>query len=199
MRGRLEDAVAVVDALVPYQEDLQATFDALLELTEPVLAQRVHGDYHLGQTLRTSRGWRIVDFEGEPAKPLATRTRPDSRWRDVAGMLRSFDYASRVVEADIEDPSPQIAYRAYEWTERNRAAFLAGYLGVAEGTSDDAAVLLSPSQLTLLRAYEADKAVYETVYEARNRPSWIGIPLNSIARLTKSTEPGHDQQEASDR
>lgn len=199
MRRRLDDAVAVVDALEPYRERLQETFDALLEIDEPVVAQRVHGDYHLGQTLRTSRGWRIVDFEGEPAKPLAERVRPDSPWRDVAGMLRSFDYASRVVEADIEDPSPQIAYRAHEWSDRNRAAFLAGYVGAGEGTTEEAAASMTPSERALLRAYEADKAVYETVYEARNRPGWIGIPLGGVARLTRGTDHDHDHQEASDR
>jgi maltokinase len=199
MRDRLDHAVAVVDALEPCREVLQATFEALLEIEEPVVVQRVHGDYHLGQTLRTSRSWKIVDFEGEPAKPLAERTRPDTRWRDVAGMLRSFDYASRVVEADIEDPSPQIAYRAHEWASRNREAFLCGYLGLPEGTAEEATASMSPSEVALLRAYEADKAVYETVYEARNRPGWIGIPLGGIARLTRSAHPDHDQQEASHR
>ncbi len=199
MRRRLDDAVGVVDALGPYRDRLLETFDALLEIDEPVVAQRVHGDYHLGQTLRTSRGWRIVDFEGEPAKPLSERVRPDSRWRDVAGMLRSFDYASRVVEGDVEDPSAQIAYRAHEWSERNRDAFLAGYLGAGGGTAEEAIASMKPSERALLRAYEADKAVYETVYEARNRPGWIGIPLGGIARLTRGNHPDHDQQEASDR
>ena len=97
--------------------------------------QQIHGDLHLGQTLRTVRGWKIVDFEGEPAKPLAERQRPDSRWRDVAGMLRSFDYAPRVVERAASEHDPvgdeQRQYRAAEWSARNRQAFLEAYAGRA--------------------------------------------------------------------
>jgi maltokinase len=196
MRERLEDAVAVVSRLEPHREALEATFAAVADIDEPVPVQRIHGDYHLGQTLRTVRNWKIVDFEGEPAKPLAERVRPDSRWRDVAGMLRSFDYAAHAVEADVEDAGYQIAYRAKEWADRNRSAFLAGYLEAGVGTSEPAA--LTPAQQLLLRAYEVDKAVYETVYEARNRPSWLSIPLAAIARLT-GTESGPDMQEASER
>jgi maltokinase len=140
--------------------------------------QQVHGDLHLGQTLRTVRGWKIVDFEGEPAKPLAERLLPDSPWRDVAGMLRSFDYAPRVVErtwgGDGQDAgADQRAYRAGEWSERNRAAFLKAYVGRD----------LAPDEHTLLAAYVADKAVYETVYETRNRPAWVTIPLEAVARI----------------
>ncbi|GAB2727015.1 maltokinase N-terminal cap-like domain-containing protein [Nocardioides pakistanensis] len=199
MLRRLDDAVATVEALESCREPLAEIFRAVAEIDEPVQVQRIHADYHLGQTLRTSRGWKIVDFEGEPAKPLHERVRPDSRWRDVAGMLRSFDYAARVVEADIEEPSPQIAYRAHEWSERNRNAFLAGYLGDGEGTTDEAAARLEPVERTLLRAYEADKAVYEAVYEARNRPTWLGIPLAGIARLTSGSESDDHSQEDSDR
>ncbi|HEY0774533.1 MAG TPA: phosphotransferase, partial [Nocardioidaceae bacterium] len=198
MQRRLADAVAVVPRLEPHREALERLFRAGAESDEPVTVQRVHGDYHLGQTLRDTRGWKIVDFEGEPAKPLAERVRPDSRWRDVAGMLRSFDYAAHVVEADVEDQGPQIAYRANEWAERNRAAFVTGYLDGGAGTSEEADVVMSPQEQTLLRAYEADKAVYETVYEARNRPTWLGIPLSAIDRLTSSTETD-TSQEASDR
>jgi maltokinase len=199
MRRRLEDAVAVVADLESHREALQATFDSVAGIDEPVQVQRIHADYHLGQTLRTVRGWKIVDFEGEPAKPLAERVCPDSRWRDVAGMLRSFDYAAHAVEADVEDEGPQIAYRALEWADRNRSAFLAGYMEASEGTSEDAGAGMTPAQQVLLRAYEVDKAVYETVYEARNRPSWLSIPLSAIARLTSTPESSDNPQEASDR
>jgi maltokinase len=110
-------------------------------------------------------------------------------------MLRSFDYAAHAVEADVEEQGPQIAYRANEWAERNRSAFLAGYIEASEGTSGTG---MTPAHEVLLRAYEADKAVYETVYEARNRPSWLSIPLAGIARLTSTPEFVDNPQEASD-
>ena len=123
------------------------------------------------------KGWKIVDFEGEPAKPLAERLLPDSAWRDVAGMLRSFDYAPHAVEhshTDIDGAdATQRAFRADEWANRNKNHFLVAYSGGQ--LSDDHRVLLD--------AYVADKAVYETVYEARNRPTWITIPLEAIARI----------------
>jgi maltokinase len=189
MQQRLRDAVGVVPGLEPHAGALREAFVAVGRLSEPVPAQRIHADFHLGQTLRTVRGWKLVDFEGEPAKPLSQRVRPDSAWRDVAGMLRSFDYAAHAVEADVEEAGGQIAYRALEWVERNRAAFLAGYLETSKRTADGE---LSADQHALLRAYEVDKAVYETVYEARNRPDWLAIPLGAIERLTTT-----DHQEAS--
>jgi maltokinase len=185
MGQRLDAALDVVPGLDAHAERLRATFAGLSQVTEPVVAQRVHGDLHLGQTLRTSRGWKLVDFEGEPAKPLAERVRPDSRWRDVAGMLRSFDYAAHAVEADVEvdeDGRRQIAFRAAEWADRNQQAFLSGYVeGLGRGTEG----ALTETEHRLLRAYVADKAVYETVYEARNRPSWLTIPMGALARLTE--------------
>jgi maltokinase len=176
MRGRLDTALDIVPGLAPYAENLRRAYDDLAAL-EGVRVQQIHGDLHLGQTLRTVRGWKIVDFEGEPAKPLAERLLPDSPWRDVAGMLRSFDYAPRVVErtwGDQHDPgADQRTYRAREWSERNRAAFLNAYAGRD----------LAPDEHTLLAAYVADKAVYETVYETRNRPAWVTIPLEAVARI----------------
>jgi maltokinase len=187
MRGRLRAAVDVVPGLEPHTAALEAAYAAVAEVAAPVVVQRVHGDFHLGQTLRTVKGWKLVDFEGEPAKPLAERVRPDSRWRDVAGMLRSFDYAAHAVEADVEEGA-QIAYRALEWVERNQSAFLDGYAvgrGLAEG---DTAARMSEDERTLLKAYVLDKAVYETVYETRNRPGWLGIPLGAVDRLLRPSE-----------
>jgi maltokinase len=176
MRRRLDTALDIVPGLAPYAQNLRRAYDDLAAL-EGVRVQQIHGDLHLGQTLRTVRGWKIVDFEGEPAKPLAERLLPDSPWRDVAGMLRSFDYAPRVVErtwGDQHDPgAEQRNYRAREWSERNRAAFLNAYAGRD----------LAPDEHTLLAAYVADKAVYETVYETRNRPAWVTIPLEAVARI----------------
>ncbi len=191
MRSRLDEAVAAVPELAPYADTLGEKFAAVAGIGRPVAVQRVHGDFHLGQTLRTTLGWKIVDFEGEPAKPLADRSAPDSPWRDVAGMLRSFDYAAHVVEVDVEPEigaDSQIAYRAAEWAARNQGMFLAGYLEASARTAEGA---IAPDQQVLLEAYQADKAVYETVYEARNRPDWIGIPLGAIARLTTS-QADHD-------
>jgi maltokinase len=176
MQSRLDAAVVVAPALGPHASALRDRFDQLRGLGS-MAVQRMHGDLHLGQTLRTVKGWKIVDFEGEPAKPLAERVKPDTTWRDVAGMLRSFDYASLVIESP-DAGGEHSASRAREWSERNRVAFLDGYREVTgkDGRGGDAATLLS--------AYEADKAVYEVVYETRNRPDWVHIPLEAIERLT---------------
>ena len=137
--------------------------------------QRIHGDYHLGQVLDVpERGWVALDFEGEPLRPLAERVQPDLTARDVAGMLRSFDYAAGSV-ALAETPVDATA-----WAASCRAAFLDGYASVAGAPDADA--------VALTRALELDKALYEVVYEARNRPSWLPIPLGAVERLT--TEEG---------
>ena len=181
MRRRLAAAVGVVPELATHTEVLEQVFSRLEDAAGDV--QRVHGDLHLGQTLRTSRGWKLVDFEGEPAKPLAERRLPDSRWRDVAGMLRSFDYAAQSVVKDLyssEEPGSQVTYRAQEWLQRNRTAFLEGYV---ERRLERGEPALTPAEEAIIDAYEADKAVYEVIYEARNRPSWLDIPLKAIDRI----------------
>ena len=173
MTDRLDAAVGVVPDLAPYATAVQKVFGRVAGL-DGLDVQQVHGDLHLGQTLRTASGWKIVDFEGEPAKSLAERQLPDSPWRDVAGMLRSFDYAPRVVErAMTEGELPEDDRRADQWAERNKNHFLTAYAGGA----------LSSAQQTLLDAYIADKAVYETVYETRNRPTWLDVPLQAVARI----------------
>jgi len=142
--------------------------------TWPAL-QRIHGDYHLGQVLDVpGRGWVLVDFEGEPLRPLSERTEPDLALRDVAGMLRSFDY----VAGSWEQSHP--GRSAASWAVRARTAFLEGYTrGAGRDPREDA---------ILLDALELDKALYEVVYEARNRPTWLDIPTTAIARIVRLSD-----------
>ncbi|MBD0292451.1 MAG: aminoglycoside phosphotransferase [Jiangellaceae bacterium] len=175
MHDRLAAAVQTVPELNRFAPSLHRAYERLGELTEPVMVQRIHGDLHLGQVLRTVVGWKLVDFEGEPEKPLTERVALDSALRDVAGMLRSFDYAAQDLLAADHPGNGQIAYRAGEWAARNRSAFCDGYAKAADRDPRDDEVLL--------RAYETDKVVYEAVYEARNRPGWLTIPLAGAERL----------------
>jgi maltokinase len=179
MRGRLDRAAAQVSELEPYVGALRAAFDDVSALAEPVEVQRVHGDFHLGQVMRTLDGWKLLDFEGEPARPLSERRGLESPLKDVAGMLRSFDYAARHLLAD-HPHDLQREYRATEWAERNRDAFCVGY--TSAGGPDPR------QQMVLLRAFETDKAVYEVLYEARNRPTWLHIPMAAIRRLAATEE-----------
>src|SRR5580658_2222165 len=174
MFRRLDMAIAAVPELGRYADMIGDAFSALAKLTEPVPAQRVHGDYHLGQVMRTQTGWVVLDFEGEPASPLAQRRARSSPLRDVAGMLRSFDYAARhqlLTHPDRAILTPV----ASDWVRRNGEAFCTGY---AEAGGLDPAC-----NAVLLRALLLDKAVYEVIYEARNRPTWLAIPLESIAEM----------------
>jgi len=187
MRARLDLALPVVAELAEFAEPVRSVFDEVAKLSDPVPIQRIHGDLHLGQTLRTPYGWLLIDFEGEPARPLAERRRPDATLRDVAGMLRSFDYAAyhqlgkwdesalRTASSQASSPENQLAWRADEWATRNREAFCDGY---ADTAGHD-----PRGQAMLLRAYELDKVVYEMLYETRNRPSWLPVPLRSLRRM----------------
>jgi trehalose synthase-fused probable maltokinase len=138
---------------------------------------RTHGDLHLGQTMLSERGWVILDFEGEPARPLPERRLKRSPLRDVAGMLRSFSYAvagSRLLRGH-EVPA--------DWEDRARERFLAGYHDAVDRN------LLPPGQQAidqLLSVFELEKAVYELRYELNNRPDWVSIPVAGIVRLLES-------------
>src|SRR5580700_3013512 len=174
MFRRLDIAIAAVPELAAYADKIGDAFSNLAKLIDPVAAQRVHGDYHLGQVMRTQTGWVVLDFEGEPASPLAQRRARSSPLRDVAGMLRSFDYAARhqlLTRPDRASLTPV----ASDWVRRNGEAFCTGY---AEAGGLDPAC-----NVVLLRALLLDKAVYEVIYEARNRPTWLAIPLESIAEM----------------
>jgi maltokinase len=138
---------------------------------------RTHGDYHLGQTLHTPGRWVIIDFEGEPARALPERRAKRSPLRDIAGMLRSFAYATSAVQIQRGRPAPP------DFEQRARERFLARYLTAVDSTllpAGEAAVL------NLLSIYELEKAIYELQYELDNRPDWVPIPVAGIRRLLEA-------------
>jgi maltokinase len=174
MIQRLHDAAATVPELAKH---VDAATAVLRRGTLPTIVQRIHGDMHLGQALRTPENWILIDFEGEPGQAMAERRAPDSPLRDIAGMLRSFDYAAHQLLIGAENDE-QLGKRAAQWTERNGAAFCDGYASVAGVDPREHAALLA--------AYELDKACYEAAYESRHRPDWRWIPLRAVRRLVAS-------------
>jgi trehalose synthase-fused probable maltokinase len=168
MHRRLADAITEVPELSRFEPAIRDVFE-LASLAQWPAQQRIHGDYHLGQVLAVpDRGWVLVDFEGEPLRPMKERSRLDSPIRDIAGMLRSFDYVAGSLAVGGAESSPG-------WADSARAAFEEGY-GEASGRD------IRHSR-ALVDAFEIDKALYETVYEARNRPGWLSIPVEAIERL----------------
>jgi len=181
MQTELTQAIRVVPPLREYEPGIRACYASLADPDTEVAVQRIHGDYHLAQVLGTDGGWVVLDFEGEPSVPLARRRAFAPALRDVAGMLRSFDYAARhqLMRARNEQQAQQAAAEqvAAEWVRRCQDAFCAGY----------ADLMGSDPRCSgpLLRALTLQKAVYEAVYEARHRPDWLPIPLAAIAEASR--------------
>lgn len=140
---------------------------------------RVHGDLHLGQVMRTDLGWYVLDFGGEPSRPVEERREFSSPLKDVAGMLRSLHYACWTALANQEEDRVGLAK---DWEERNRGAFVDGYIDTARSLNSS----LLPSEECLgliLKAFELDRGIYEIGYEVAHRPDWIHVPLAAMSRL----------------
>ncbi|MBI5014982.1 MAG: maltose alpha-D-glucosyltransferase [Deltaproteobacteria bacterium] len=175
VRERVDLALAGGDALL-------SRFHDLASVKIRATRTRCHGDYHLGQVLRRGTDWILLDFEGEPLRPLGERQEKHSPLKDVAGMLRSFAYAAMNVLLSRKEEPPEeadrIARRLQAWEEWVRAAFLHGYLDGAAGAS------FLPAKEKhlelLLHSFLLDKAFYEAEYELNNRPDWLRIPLEGI-------------------
>ena len=159
--------------------DVAELLGATAHLTSGGQAIRQHGDYHLGQVLWTGDDWLVLDFEGEPARPLAERRRKGTPLRDVAGMLRSFAYAAETSRAGGEASSAA-------WEDAARAAFLDGY-----DSAIDQSLLPARGEARerLLAACELEKALYELRYELDNRPDWVHVPVAGILRLLDAQRP----------
>ncbi|HEY9601412.1 MAG TPA: maltose alpha-D-glucosyltransferase [Allocoleopsis sp.] len=178
----------LAQSLLNRQEQLMGRFGAILNLKITAQRIRTHGDYHLGQVLYTGKDFIIIDFEGEPARPLSERRMKRSPLRDVAGMLQSFNYAvHQGIRNEVElgmipaESLPEMEQWAQFWYGWVASAFLNSYLL----TVDDATFLPKTTQelQVLLDTYVLEKAVYELGYELNNRPDWAEIPLQRILQL----------------
>jgi maltokinase len=176
---------AGVDDIKKWSRRLEQRAARLRRVPRPGFKTRIHGDLHLGQVLASERGWMIIDFEGEPARPLDERRQKQSPLRDVAGMLRSFSYAAAFSLSERASPGSEewqrLASWADTWEDLARGRFLTAYLRRShEGK------FLPPNRgdlKAMLDAFEIDKALYEIGYELRNRPHWIETPLRGLARI----------------
>jgi maltokinase len=174
---RLPEDNEALEPIAGSGQDVRERLGQLAQLGVGGRVIRVHGDYHLGQTLHTPRGWVILDFEGEPARALPERRQKRSPMRDVAGMLRSFAYVASAAEIQRGKPAPE------DFEDRARETFLEHYLSTIDPSllpSGDAAVR------NLLAVFELEKAVYELRYELDNRPDWVAIPVAGIKRLLEA-------------
>jgi maltose alpha-D-glucosyltransferase/alpha-amylase len=176
-------AAGVIDA----EQEILAVFQSLLETGITATKLRFHGDFHLGQVLRTGKDFYIIDFEGEPARPLSERRLKRSPLRDVAGMIRSFHYAAHSALRSYGSIRPEDVIWLEAWAEAWYVAVSGVYLNSYLFTVEDAAFVPKDRKEfeVLLRCFLLEKAVYEVGYELNNRPDWVAIPLRGIERLLK--------------
>ncbi|GBD20299.1 Trehalose synthase/amylase TreS [bacterium HR28] len=197
LRDRLaqlpENVRSEAETVLQREREIVQVYQRLLQQLLPAQRIRCHGDYHLGQVLYTGRDFVIIDFEGEPARPLSERRLKRSPLTDVAGMLRSFHYAASATLFDqlqrglLHDTARAEAWLRF-WYGWVAAVFLQGYL---EGLQSTTLIPNDPKQLAvLLEAYLMDKAIYELRYELGHRPGWLAIPLRGILELLRAREGG---------
>ena len=185
LNALLDEGVTELQDLAPRIEERVAH---ITEVTEPGLKTRAHADYHLGQVLLTGRGWMILDFEGEPARTLDERRAKTSPLRDVAGMLRSFNYAATAALFERAEPDSEewkrLAPWADTWETLARERFIHGYL---TRSHEGRFVPRDRNELMImLNVFEIDKALYEVGYERGHRPDWVRIPLHGIAKTLEA-------------
>jgi maltose alpha-D-glucosyltransferase/alpha-amylase len=190
----LPEAVAeLARALLARRDALLARLRAHGEDAPAGAKTRLHGDFHLGQVLRVENDFVITDFEGEPARDLDERRRKASPLKDVAGMLRSYDYAMHAALARFVAERPQLRATleplAAQWRELARAAFRAGYDEVAAAAGLPTA---AQQETKLLELFTLEKALYELAYELDNRPDWVGIPLAGLAAILDRLPTGEE-------
>ncbi len=174
--GETRSMADLVDAAA-----VESVLAGLVDVDDPGPGMRIHGDLHLGQVLLADAGWFVLDFEGEPVRPVAERVVASSPLRDVTGMFRSFHYAARTGLAERgRDVDRELEGFAERWESRAVEEFWRGYQSV-EGI--DRLLPSSPADReSLLRAFELDKAVYEVIYELSHRPDWVDIPASAVRR-----------------
>jgi maltose alpha-D-glucosyltransferase/alpha-amylase len=182
----------MADAVLGNQPQLLASIESLKVGRLDAVRTRMHGDLHLGQVLYTGRDFVIIDFEGEPARPVSERRIKQSPLRDVAGMIRSFDYLSRTglairrergLMSEVDAPLNE-AWASW-WTKAATAAYLAGYME----TPGIQALLPADLDTTerLLDVFILEKALYELRYELDNRPAWVWLPLSVLAEKVRNS------------
>jgi maltose alpha-D-glucosyltransferase/alpha-amylase len=196
----MAEPTACVKELLDREADILARLELVMRQPIQAMKIRCHGDYHLGQVLWTGKDFVIIDFEGEPARPLGERRIKRSPLQDVAGMIRSYHYAAssalfRHLENAVVSPDDAAVLKryAYAWYVWASATFLKSYLAVADGQSF---LPQAPDQVqALLHGFLLEKAIYELAYELNNRPKWVEVPLRGVINLLEYT---HCEQSTDD-